>query len=349
MRERCALLVVLGASALAGCGGSSHGGAGAAAAALTSARPAATSSGGAAGGGGSASPAPPPMPAIAQRITDPGLVAMAPGDGAWYFRRDDPGTSENEAARELARAIAALPNGLDEGLLYEHLTRGGGLAIFVGGNNHERDDPPRRQSGWIRSLAAHVQGDLGLPGIQVDYDGWASGGAVSGPLGGAVDLATYHASHQAGTLRAVGLVLKAISAGAGEVRLLGHSKGGDVVQEAAWLVRAEPRFTSALAMGIPIWSAARPEPDPAGQHRMGGIFCPGPLRGRDWAGKLVVFNRWSDRVSHGELFPPGSFPGPGHDYEQNLLDPALRQALADARFVHGAGWEDRAAGRRWDY
>ena len=219
----------------------------------------------------------------------------------------------------------------------------------MSGNHHERDDPPRRQSGWLRSLALHVQGDQGLPGLQVDYHTWAAGGAVAGPLGGAVDLATYHASHQAGALRAAGLVQKAVSAGAGEVRLYGHSKGGDVVQEAAWLLKDEPRLTLAVALGIPIWSAACPDPDPSGQFRLGGLFCPATLRGRSWNGKLVVMNRCSDRASHGELFPPGTFPGPGHDYAQNLLDPGLRRALEEARFVHGPGWADRPAGRTWDY
>lgn len=291
----------------------------------------------------------PPPPAISSRIRDSGLVPTAPGDATWYHRRDDESTSDNEAARDLARQIAVASNGLDEGLVYEHLTRGGGFAIFVGGNNHERDDPPAKESGWARSWAEHVQRDLGFPALQVDYDCWASGGAVGGPLGGPVDLATYHASHKEGVLRTVALILKAISAGAGEVRVYGHSKGGDVVQEAVWLTQSEPRLTMGLALGMPIWSAARPPIDTSGQFRMSGLFRPGSWNGRDWGGKLVVFVRLSDRATHGELWPPSTFPGPGHDYEQNLKDAGLRQAIEDARWVHPAGWEDRSLGRTYDW
>jgi hypothetical protein len=301
------------------------------------------------GGGGSGSAAAAVAPAaissssttpLGAQVLDPTLVPSGPSDAAWYHRMDDPRTAENEAARDLARAIAG--NGLGEQAVFDHLTRGGGLAIFVGGLNHERDDPTHR-SGWIVAYAPHVHGALGLPSIQVDYLEPSAATGVD-PL----QLALYIASFKEGVLRTIGLVRKALSAGAGEVRLYGHSKGGDIVQEVTWLEHEEPRLTFAVALGIPLWSAATPEPDPTGPFERGGMFHRGRWNARDYGGKLVVFNRLSDRISHGALWPPANLPGPGHDYATILQDPAFRDLLERAVFQTPVGWEDRSLGKTYD-
>lgn len=333
-------IIIVGALALtvAGCGGGGGGGAVAAStttAPLQSASPTPTTS---------STPAPvpsaAPAPVVSTMIVDDTLVPSAPNGAAWYFRTDDPTTSENEAARDIALAIADARNGLSEGFVYEHLTRGGPLAIFVGGLNHEQDTPLRR-SGWIVSFAPYVHRTLGLPAIQVDYKDAASGTGI-----GALDLALYNASFHEGVLRTSGLVEKALSAGAGSIRLYGHSKGGDIVQEVTWLRHREPRLAQSIALGIPIWSAATPDMD--GQWKRSGLFHHGAHGNRDYAGKLVVFNRFSDRIVHGDLLPPTNLPGPGHDYANILREPAFR-ALLERAFTEPSGWSDRSLGRTYDH
>ena len=334
----------LGIGLSLGCGGSSSRGASASTvAASTSSASGSTTSGNAAAPA-SATPTPAPTP-IAQRVRDASFVPSAPPGREWYFERDDPGTAENEAAREIARAVAAGGNGLDEGFVYEHLTQGGGPAIFVSGNNHERDDPPTRTSGWLVAYASQLY-ELGYVALQVDYANWAAGGAVSGPLGGAVDLATYNSSHVEGVLRTEALLSKAIAAGSRDVRLIGHSKGGDVVQEVAHLRRGEPRLSGAFAFGIPLWCPALPGAQ--GATRRGGMWRLGALGARDYRGKLVVFVRQSDRSSHGEFFPPNTFPGPGHDYANVLADPGFR-ALLERALTEPVGWSDRSLGQQYDW
>lgn len=313
-----------------GCGGGGSGGSASTAAAVASATPASTTS--------SSSP-----PAVASLVLDPTLVPSAPSDASWYFRSDDPTTSENEAARGIAQAVAATPNGLSESFVYEHLTRGGGLAIFVGGVNHERDTPTHR-SGWITSYAPHVYRAVGFVAIQVDYFEPSAATGIQ-PL----QLAFYNPSFNQGVLRTTGLFEKALSAGAREVRLYGHSKGGDIVQEVTWLKHHEPRLTFAASLGIPLWSAACPDNDPHGSFDRSGMFHRGRWGARDYAGKLVVFNRLSDRISHGALWPPTNIPGPGHDYETILLDATFRDLLERAVFQTPPGWEDRSLGRTYDY
>lgn len=142
---------------------------------------------------------------------------------------------------------------------------------------------------------------------------------------------------------------KALSAGARDVRLFGHSKGGDIVQEVTWLRHAEPRLTYAMALGLPIWSAANPDLDPQGRFGRGGMFRRDAWGARDYGGKLVVFNRRSDRMSHGELMPPTNLPGPGHDYSRVLQDAAFLDLLERAVFQAPPGWGDRALGATYDY
>ncbi len=334
MRGLIVTACVIGAGlvgVVAGCGGGSSGGPSGARAGGTTASAAPASA-----------PSAPAAAGVAARIVDPALVPSAPEDKPWYFRGDDPATPENEAAREIGDAIAALGNGLDATFVRDWLIAGGDLAIFVGGTNHERDTPPGRQSGWIEPAAREVHLRLGLPSIQIDYHNWA---AISGPA----SLATYAGSLPEGVLRANAMVDKALAAGAGAVRLYGHSKGGDVVQEICWLRADEPRIAAGFVFGIPWFCAAIPDEDAT--YGRSGVFKPGPASGtgRDFGGKVVVFIRESDRASHGRLWPPTTFPGPGHDYRAVLGTPGFLEGLERVAASEPVGFEDRPAGRTFDY
>lgn len=321
-----AAAVVIGASLDMGCGADRAGGgpgtpaaAGASSAASTAPAPAA------------------PLP-FGAYLADSGVVPSAPSDRAWYARLDDPSTQDNEAARDLAQAIAPV-HSLPEALVYDRIVQGGGVAIFVGGAGHERDTASN-VSEWIAPYARYVHDQTGFVGIQVDYLNWAAGNDLW-------TFALYLWSFREGVLRTLDLVAKAISAGAGEVRLYGHSKGGDIVQEVTWTLRTEPRVTAGVALGPPVWSSAIP--DEVAVTRRAGLFHPGPLYRRDYAGKLVLFIRFSDRASHGDFMPPTNLPGPGHDYV-NVLSTAGFPALLDwARFSAPDGWEDRLLGLTYDY
>lgn len=265
-------------------------------------------------------------------------VPSAPSDRSWYARIDNPATPVNEAARDLAKAMAGGPQ--DEATLYRYLTGGGSLAVFASGAGHEQD-ASGRQSGWALAYARYVRGTLSLPIIQVDYMNWAA--AKGGPRA----LATYLFSFREGVARTADLVRKARSAGVSEVRLFGHSKGGDVVAQVAWKLREDPVLTATLALGPPIWSAAVPSPAPG--TRRGGLFRYDVHEYRDYHGELVVFVRSSDRSSHGEFFPVGSFPGPGHDYKNVLALPRFCDLLERTRFTRPVGYADRQSGRTYDF
>lgn len=284
---------------------------------------------------GSSARAPQPLNALLQ---DPRSVPSAPNDRGWYFRTDDPATPDNEAARDLARVLASNA-GLSESWAYAHLTAGGPVAIFVGGAGHEQDTPTRR-SGWIGPYAEYVQRDLGIPALQLDYKDWSAGND-------AVALATYPFSFREGVARTHGLIEKAYAAGVGEVRLYGHSKGGDIAQEVCWQRRHDARLTQAVALGIPVWCAALPARDPV--TLVAGAFRLGLHGNRDYAGKLVVFIRFSDRSSRGELLPAGTFPGPGHEYKHVLAAPGFAARLDSVRFQEPVGYADRALGVTYDY
>ncbi|MGE0708900.1 MAG: hypothetical protein AB7N76_22650 [Planctomycetota bacterium] len=337
-------LSLAAALSAAGCGSGSSGGGlvASVAAPVASSAPTPLSSSSAAAPSSTATPglvaAPPaPPPPLGQLLLDPSYVPSAPSAATWYERVDDPATPDNEAARELARELAG--NGVSEAQVYEHLTQGGPLAVFVSGAGHERDTPQKR-SGWMAPYARYVQATLGIPGVQVDYEDWAAGNDAKA-------LATYPISFRTGVVRTLKLVEKARSAGAHEVFLYGHSKGGDVVQEVCWLTANDPFVLGGVALGVPLWSAARQDQD--GRYGYGGLFRLGLHRSRDYRGKLVLFVRYSDRVSRGELLPASSFPGPGHDYEDVLATPGFPELLDRARFVEPPGFADRAAGRLYDY
>lgn len=269
------------------------------------------------------------------------LVPFAPSDRSWYEKKDDPRTPDNEAARDLARAIAR--GGLaSETDAYARLTGGGSFAIFVGGAGRERRGS---KSEWIDSLAPDVVQAKGFLSLQVDYANWAAGNE-------ALNFLTYPFSFDEGVARTYLLFTKAVSAGAKKIRIYGHSKGGDVVQESARRLLASPEFEPALeaafVFGIPVWSGAIPHADPA-TGRRGGFFRVGELNERDFRGKLVVFNRDSDRVCLGEFLPIDTFPGDGHDYKDVLAEPRFRSLLEETRFHRPVGYEDRAAGSTWDW
>src|SRR5687768_10799915 len=101
MRTIHRLLALASAAACIGCGGGGSGGSPSTAAApISSATPSSS---------------------VSASVTDPTLVPSAPADATWYFRTDDPTTPDNEAARDLAVAIAAANNGLTEAFVFEHL------------------------------------------------------------------------------------------------------------------------------------------------------------------------------------------------------------------------------------
>lgn len=333
------LLLTL-ASLLSACSGGSSSGVGAATAGVSSAAPATSATGPTlvtskttAGAALPSALAPP----LATLFHDPGYVPSGPDAASWYGRLDDPATALNEAAHELATEMAG--NGLDAKLLEEHFARGGALAIFVSGAGHERDTPTRR-SGWMAPYALYVQGSLGIPAIQVDYQDWAAGNDARA-------LASYPFSFRTGVSRTHALLEKARSAGVGEVRLYGHSKGGDVVQEVSWGHAGDPLLVQSVAFGIPLWSAANPGSD--ARYGYGGLFRHGVQGTRDYQGKLVVFVRYSDRASRGEMLPADTFPGPGHEYKHVLGTAGFPERLDAVRFQELPGFADREAGQTYDY
>ncbi|MBL4844133.1 MAG: hypothetical protein JKY65_01290 [Planctomycetes bacterium] len=276
-------------------------------------------------------------PPFATLLQDESYVPSGPDAAVWYGRRDDPATPRNEAAQELAFEMAG--NGVDAQFLEDHFTQGGALAIFVSGAGHERDTPTRR-SGWMRPYASYVQASLGIPAIQVDYHDWAAGNDAKA-------LAIYAFSLRTGVGRTHALIEKARSAGVGEIRLYGHSKGGDVVQEVTWGHAGDPLLVQAVVLGIPIWSAANPGSD--GRHGYGGLFRYGVKGNRDYQGKLVVFIRYSDRAARGEMLPASTFPGPAHEYKFVLGTAGFPERLDAVRFQEAIGFSDREAGLTFDY
>lgn len=332
------LFLALAASLAACSAGSSGGGSAAATAGVASSAAPGSASGptlvtSSTSAGTSSALAPP----LATLFQDPSYVPSGPATASWYARLDDPTTSKNEAARELATEMAGQGVGVQD--LQEHFARGGPLAIFVSGAGHERDSPTRR-SGWMAPYALYVQGSLGIPAIQVDYQDWAAGNDARA-------LATYPFSFRTGVSRAQALIEKARSAGVGEVRLYGHSKGGDVVQEVAWSHAGDPLLVQAVALGIPLWSAANPGSDPS--YGYGGLFRYGAWGARDYQGKLVVFIRYSDRSARGEMLPADTFPGPGHEYKHVLGTAGFPERLDAVRFQEPLGFTDREAGQTYDY
>lgn len=326
------------ASSLCACSGGSNSGSAAATAGVSSAAATTSAIGPALVTSSTAAAIPSALaPPLSTLIQDPTYVPSGPSVASWYGRLDDPSTTLNEAAQELALEMAG--NGLDAQVLEEHFAQGKALAIFVSGAGHERDTLTRR-SGWMAPYAHYVQGSLGIPAIQVDYQDWAAGNDARA-------LATYPISFRTGVTRTHALVEKARSAGVGEVRLYGHSKGGDVVQEVSWTHAGDPLLVQAVAFGIPLWSAANPGSD--GRYGYGGLFRYGVHGTRDYKGKLVVFIRYSDRSSRGEMLPAATFPGPGHEYKHVLATPGFPERLDAVRFQEPAGFSDRQAGLTYDY
>lgn len=338
MRSYCVnLTLTLLALHLSGCGSGSGSGAAAATAGINSAAPAKRSGPALVTSSTTAAVPSALAPPLASLFQDPSYVPSGPDAASWYGRLDDPATPQNEAAQELAHEMAG--NGLDAKLLGEHFARGGALAIFVSGAGHERDTLTRR-SGWMAPYALYVQGSLGIPAIQVDYEDWAAGNDARA-------LATYPISFRTGVTRTHALLEKARSAGVGEVRLYGHSKGGDVVQEVTWSHAGDPLLVQSVVFGIPLWSAANPGSDPV--YGYGGLFRYGVHGNRDYQGKLVVFIRYSDRSSRGEMLPASTFPGPGHEYKHVLGTPGFPERLDEVRFQEPRGFTDRRAGQTYDY
>jgi hypothetical protein len=331
-------VLLLVAGSLCACSGGSSSGSAAATAGVSSTATSTSSSGPSLVTSSTTSAIPSALaPPLASLFDDPSYVPSGPDAASWYGRLDDPATLTNEAAQELALEMAG--NGLDAKLLEEHFARGGALAIFVSGAGHERDTPTRR-SGWMAPYALHVQASLGIPAIQVDYHDWAAGNDARA-------LATYPVSFRTGVSRTHALIEKARSAGVGEVRLYGHSKGGDVVQEVTWSHAGDPLLVQSVVFGIPLWSAANPGSDP--RYGYGGLFRYGAHGNRDYQGKLVVFIRYSDRSSRGEMLPANTFPGPGHEYKHVLGTPGFPERLDEVRFQEPSGFADRAAGQTYDY
>ncbi len=247
------LLLTL-ASLLFACSGGSSSGVGAATAGVSSAAPATSATGPtlvtSSTTAGAAVPSALALP-LATLFHDPGYVPSGPDAASWYGRLDDPATALNEAAHELATEMAG--NGLDAKLLEEHFARGGALAIFVSGAGHERDTPTRR-SGWMAPYALYVQGSLGIPAIQVDYQDWAAGNDARA-------LASYPFSFRTGVSRTHALLEKARSAGVGEVRLYARSLLGTRRRPAPGpvrrvrdpaLVRRQPRLRRSLRLRRPV-------------------------------------------------------------------------------------------------
>jgi len=337
-RAPVGLLLLPLVGSLAACSGGSNSTLAAATAGVSSGASLTSASGPTLVTSGTTAPIPSALaPPLATLFQDPSYVPSGPEAASWYGRLDDPATSENEAARELALEMAV--KGVDAKLLEEHFARGGALAIFVSGAGHERDTPTRR-SGWMGPYALYVQGSLGIPAIQVDYQDWAAGNDARA-------LATYPVSFRTGVSRTHALLEKARSAGVGEVRLYGHSKGGDVVQEVTWGHAGDPLLVQSVALGIPLWSAANPGSDPS--YGYGGLFRYGVRGTRDYQGKLVVFVRYSDRASRGEMLPASTFPGPGHEYKHVLGTPGFPERLDLVRFQEPVGFADRTAGQDYDY
>lgn len=298
-----------------------------------------------------AHPSPARCRALELRTRD-AAVPLAPGDDDWYARRDDPATPHvNEAARDIARAIDPA-----HGALYRHaydwLTRGGRMIIFVGGSGDEGKPAGwiRPAQEWLRDLARDDAGCAVVPALQIDYRLHAPG-----PLETPFNYLAYPVSFAQGLARARQMVRKAASAGSRDIWILGHSKGADIVGNAVADLRSLPQLRHGLAFAVPalqwgpwgVRSAVAPDWDPV--YRRAGLFKYDTHAGRSFGGKLVVFNKYSDRVANS--IDPWLFwqiIDYGHHYEPLLGNADFRRRLRDLIGSPVRSYEDRPAGILFD-
>lgn len=278
---------------------------------------------------------------------------VAPGDEAWYDRRDDPRTrGANEAARDISLAIDPA-----RGALYVHtyrwLVAGGRMVVIVGGSNFEDRvgewNYPAQE--WVREVSRDETGCAVVPVLQIDY-------RLPGLFGIGEDQMNflgYELSFRNGVRRAEKMVRKAISAGSRDVWILGHSKGSDIVGNAVARLSRLPELTHGFSFAVPYLEAAgigirslvAPSADAEG--RRAGLFKYDRHNGARFRGKLIVFNKASDRVANNvEPWNVGALIDYGHDYVRVLGDPAFRRRLRALVRSRVPSCEDRAAGVTFD-
>lgn len=281
-------------------------------------------------------------------------VPVAPGPEEWYDRLDDPATpAVNEAARDIARALDPRGGSLRQHT-YDWLGRGGRMIIIVGGTIDEDTNgewmPPARE--WMRGLALRQLGCSVVPILQINY-------RLTGIFGLVETLANpvaYAQSFEKGLRRAKKMIWKAASAGSREIWVLGLSKGADIagnaVGDLAWLAPLKRGILFAVPYvgvgGVGIRSAVAPPEDPT--WRRAGLFKYGVQNGRNFRGKLIVFNKKSDHIANDiDPWAVWALFGPGHHYERVVGASAFRRRIEALMADPHAGYVDRAAGSEFDF
>jgi len=297
---------------------------------------------------------------------DPYQIRLTPGDDSWFLYENKT-TAQN--LREISLAIDPA-NGPKAQAVQAHLANGGRLVILVGGYGSWGSP-----SAWERPIITYVNDFLNAVVLQVNYQDSFSN--------------WYIHSFKKGVDRVTQLVLKARRAGAGKIRIYGHSQGSDITARVVaimasplgtpvhqrnffswWEGQGNPDWfeggfgfgnpAGLGVLGITVTSYAAPPPDERG--RRGGFYrYEGKYNGFYYGRKLVLFNRVSDPATYGGITDAVQLGTSAHNYRgvfsypgflpafEAALDPNRTPANTFDPAYGDGAYVDRSAGERFDF
>ncbi|MBI2932964.1 MAG: hypothetical protein HYY16_15070 [Planctomycetes bacterium] len=292
--------------------------------------------------------------------TEGAVTPVTPDDDAWYDRGDLVATPLNEAADDLAKLFDPL-GGVYYQYVYDRLVAGGRFAIYFGGVNHEKATAEwmSEAHAWMRAVSKLDTGSAVVPAVQLNY-------RLFTPLHLQEDQwneYNYPMSFAKGLERGRKVALKAMAAGSRDVWILGHSKGGDVGGNVLRSLVTAPEVTKGIIFGMP-WISFRVPVLNYGLITIGahfavpwdtlylrsGMFKFGLLQGTDYQGKLVLFNRYHDRLANNATGVDfNALVDEGHDYRQLWADSQFRQRVLNMMRSPVPQMMDRTAGMEFDW
>ncbi len=298
--------------------------------------------------------------------SDPYRVPLTPATSDWFeYQNKTVGENQDEIA-----LVVDPTNGDKAEAVRRHLQKAGRVVILVGGYGSWGSP-----SSWMRPIVTYVNDILDAVCIQVNHQDSLSN--------------WYIHSFKRGVDHTLLLALKARAAGAGRVRIYGHSQGSDITGRVVAIMVSSPSlavhqrdfFSWWYGQGNPGWfeggfgfgnpaglgiggitvtSQVAPPPDQDG--RRGGFYRYDWWYNGFWyLGKYVLFNRWSDPATYGGVIDVARYGTSAHDYTGVFSYPDFMAAFEAALYPWRtptntsdksfgyAAYVDRGAGKNYDF